>query len=180
MTFGTLITLLYNEFKARKEKQLRKLKDQFLDEAIMRHNTLYFEFAVLSYVLSKMLSKPKFLDESHRQNLERIDQFLKKIKDGVGTKSDAEFMKMIKEIGSLVTDMEDEDKRYITDLISKGRLKMAATMYAKGISIGLAAEMSGVDKHEIQDYAGNTMIFDRVKEEVDIRDRMKRVRKLVR
>ncbi|VVC01918.1 Uncharacterised protein [uncultured archaeon] len=89
-------------------------------------------------------------------------------------------MKMIKEINNLVLGMEEEDKRYITDLLSKGKLKMAATMYAKGISIGLASEMSGVEKHEIQDYAGDTMMFDRVKEEVDIRDRMKRVRKLVR
>ncbi|VVC01917.1 Uncharacterised protein [uncultured archaeon] len=69
MTFGALVAALYNSFKARREKQLRKLKDQFLDEAIMRHSDLYFEFAVLSYVLSKMLSKPKFLDESHRKSL---------------------------------------------------------------------------------------------------------------
>jgi hypothetical protein len=36
-----------------------------------------------------------------------------------------------------------------------------------------------VEQQEILDYAGETMMFDRLKEEIDIKERMKRARKLL-
>ena len=65
------------------------------------------------------------------------------------------------------------------DLVTKGRLKMAATIYAQGIGLGVAAEVTGLDKQEILDYAGETMMFDRLKEEMTIGDRLKNARKFL-
>lgn len=180
MTFSSLITSLYNNFKAKREKKLRKLKDDFLNEAIIRNSKLFFELSVTSYVLSKILSKPKFLVDRYKDELQQIEKKLRKFRDGVGKKSDEQFLVILNEIYNTVKTMEEEDKRFFRDLISKGRIKMTATMYAKGVSVGVACEMGEVDQQEMLDYAGETMMFDRVKEEISIKERMKKARKLLK
>ncbi len=180
MSFSPLVTALYNNFKAKKEKKLRKLKDDFLDEAIIRNSKLFFELSVTSYVLSKILSKPKFLVDRYKDELQAIEKHLRDFRDGVGKKSDEQFMAILAEINKIIQAMEEEDKRFFRDLISKGKVKMTATMYAKGVSLGSACEMSGVDQQEVLDYAGETMMFDRVKEEVSITDRVKKARALLK
>ncbi|MEM4359311.1 MAG: hypothetical protein QXT45_02150 [Candidatus Bilamarchaeaceae archaeon] len=179
MQFTALISSLYNYFRQKREKKLRRLKDDLLDEAIMRNSKLFFELAVLSYVLSKILSRPRFLTEQYVKELNEIERLLGRILAGIGKKTDAELLSIIHEIENVIKHLEREDQRYFRDLITKGRLKMASTMYAKGISLGTAASMSGLDKQEIQEYAGSTLMFDRVKEEIDIKERIKRARRLL-
>jgi hypothetical protein len=47
------------------------------------------------------------------------------------------------------------------------------------MSLGVASDMTGMEKQEILDYAGETMMFDRLKEENPIAERMKIARKLI-
>jgi hypothetical protein len=179
LVFHTLVSSLYNSFKKRNEKKLRKLHDEFLAEAIMRSSKLFFELGVVSYVLSKILSKPRFLTEKYEDELGRIENLLKQFESGVGKKTDDEFFDIIKKIEVIINNMEAQDRRFFLGLLAKGRVKSAATMYAKGVSLGLSAEMSGVEQQEIQKYAGDSMMFDRLKDEIDIRERVKKARRLL-
>jgi len=179
LVFYTLVFSLYNSFKKRNEKKLRKLHDEFLAEAIMRSSKLFFELGVVSYVLSKILSKPRFLTEKYEDELGRIENLLKQFESGVGKKTDDEFFDIIKKIEVIINNMEAQDRRFFLGLLAKGRVKSAATMYAKGVSLGLSAEMSGVEQQEIQKYAGDSMMFDRLKDEIDIRERVKKARRLL-
>lgn len=179
MVFHSLISALYSNFKKKNEKKLRKTGDDFLSEAIMRNSRLFFEFSVIAYVLSKILSKPRFLTDKYEKELAKIENLLKQIEAGAGKKTDEEFLDLIKKIEVIINSMEAEDKRFFIGLLTKGRLKSAATMYAKGVSLGLAAEISGAGQQEIQKYAGDSMMFDRLKEEMDIRERIKKARKLM-
>ncbi|MFH1221731.1 MAG: hypothetical protein V1492_01465 [Candidatus Micrarchaeota archaeon] len=179
MVFQTLVNSLYNNFKKRNEKHLRKLADDFLDESIMRPSKLFFELAVISYVFSKILSKPRFLTDKYKDEFNRMEQLIKQLNDGVGKKSDEEFFLLTKKVEDIINSIESQDKRFFIGLLAKGRVKNAATMYAKGVSLGLAAEVSGVGQQEIQKYSGDSMMFDRLKEETDIRERMKKVRRLL-
>jgi len=179
LVFYTLVSSLYNSFKKRNEKKLRKLHDEFLAEAIMRSSKLFFELGVISYVLSKILSKPRFLTEKYEDELGRIENLLKQLESGVGKKTDDEFFDIIKKIEVIINNMEAQDRRFFLGLLAKGRVKSAATMYAKGVSLGLSAEMSGVEQQEIQKYAGDSMMFDRLKDEIDIRERVKKARRLL-
>ncbi|MBI5047018.1 hypothetical protein HZC07_04800, partial [Candidatus Micrarchaeota archaeon] len=56
---------------------------------------------------------------------------------------------------------------------------MAATMYAQGLSLGVSSQTTGLEKQEILDYAGETMMFDRLKDVKDISERMKFARKML-
>ncbi len=174
-----LCSSLLQDFRKRKEKRLRRLKDALLNEATLKSSKLYFEIALVAYVLSKITAKPRMLSKEYEDELLRIEATLTELVNGIGKYNDAELLKITKKIEAEVKRLERVDKRFIRDLISKGRVKLAATMYAQGVSLGSAAEMSGIEKQDIQDYAGNTMMFDRVKEEIDVRERLKKAKKIL-
>ncbi|MCX6769715.1 MAG: hypothetical protein NT051_03475, partial [Candidatus Micrarchaeota archaeon] len=74
--------------------------------------------------------------------------------------------------------MDDEDRRFVKGILQKGRLKIASSLYAQGLSLGNAADVTGTDKRELLLYAGQTMMFDRVKETLTIQQRMKDLREI--
>lgn len=174
-----LCSSLLHYFRKRDERKLRQLKDTLLEEASLKSSKLYFEIAVIAYVLSKISAKPRFTSKDYKKELYRIERALKELLGGVGRLDDAGLLKILKKIENEIRILEKIDRRYIRDIISKGRVKLAATMYAQGISIGTASEMSGIDKQDIQDYAGNTMMFDRLKEEKKLKERIKKAKKVL-
>ena len=97
----------------------------------------------------------------------------------MGSVSDGEILTMFPVLEKAVASLEQRDPRFVVDLVTKGKLKMAATLYAQGMSLGVASEMTGMEKQEILDYAGETMMFDRLKDEKPIAERMKFARKLI-
>ncbi len=175
-----LSSSILKAFKRRKDKKLRKIKDSLIEEASINNNKLLFELAVVAYVLSKISSKPRFAEPENQGYLKEIEvavtELVNAIKQG---KPDQALFPLIGNIEKSVRKMEKVDQRFFRDLFSKGRLKMAATMYAQGLSIGTASEMSGIDKQDIQDYAGSTLMFDRVKEEIKPKERLKKLKRYV-
>jgi hypothetical protein len=93
--------------------------------------------------------------------------------------AEEEMLAIFSELEKAIARLERRDPRFVVDLVTKGRLKMAATFYAQGMSLGIAAEMTGLEKQEILDYAGETMMFDRLRTEKGIAERMKAARKLL-
>lgn len=96
-----------------------------------------------------------------------------------GKNNETQVLACFKEIEKAISCFDSKDPRFAIDLITKGKLKMAATFYAQGMSLGVASEMTGMQKQEILDYAGQTMMFDRLKEEKTIKERMKVARQLI-
>ncbi len=174
-----LCSSLLHQFRKRDEKALRRLKNSILDEASLKSSKLFFEIAVIAYVLSKITAKPRLTSKEYRNELTRIEKALNELYNGVGRYDDAGLLKIIRKIEGEIRALEKVDRRYIRDIISKGRVKLAATMYAQGISLGIASELSGIEKQDVQDYAGNTMMFDRMKEEVKLHDRIKKAKRML-
>jgi hypothetical protein len=166
-------------FRNRNQRHLRKLNDDILVEAAMNFTPLYFNIAIYSYVLSKIVSKPRFLGKDCDAALHDIEHALQNIADAIGSVSDDEILLMFPVLEKAVASLEQRDPRFVVDLLTKGKLKMAATLYAQGMSLGVASEMTGMEKQEILDYAGETMMFDRLKDETPIAERMKLARKLI-
>ncbi len=171
---------LFTAFKRRDQKKLRKLNDHLLRETVTNFSPSLFELAVVSYVLSKIVSKPRFLKPENEDRIMEIEFRLEKVVDSLnGTFTETEVLKRFQAIAEAIRQLEQDDQRFLVDLMSKGKLKVAATMYAQGISLGVASEMTGTEKHEILDYAGKTMMFDRVKDEKTIQERLKIARKFI-
>ena len=168
---------ILSAFQKRDSRRLRKLNDDLVKEAIIHFTKPMYEYSVLSYVLSKILSKPRFLQPEHQHTINNI---LKRLNILARTRQGDEsfVLARINDVKSAIAELERRDSRFVLNLVTKGNLKVAATMYAQGVSLGTAAEMTGIEKQEILDYAGKTMMFDRVKEEKSIEERMKMVRTL--
>ncbi len=171
---------IYSAFRKRDAKKLRKLDESMMREASLAYSKKLFYMAVISYVLSKILSKPRFLEPHYKDRIDAIEKSLETIslckdEDCPEDKFVAHFQDLEKRIKNI----EAEDARFVIDLLSKGKLKVAATLYAQGMSLGTAAEITSVEKHEILSYAGHTMMFDRMKEEMTVQARLKALKALV-
>jgi hypothetical protein len=164
-------------FRARNQKRLRKINDVVLKEASLDFTPTAYELAVLSYVLSKIVSKPRFLGPDAAPRIRKIEDELRDLVQVLGTGQEAAASASFKRIVTAIGQLEKLDPRFVRDLVSKGRLKTAATMYAQGISLGLASEMTGISKQDILSYAGRTMMFDRIKEEMPVAERLKAARR---
>ena len=148
-------------FKERKYRGLRKLYKAILNE-VVEGKEEYLELAILSYALSKLLTKHRFLRIADGR-WEELETMLSSIK----SRED------IDKVEKFILKMENEDRRYIFDIFTKARIKIAATLYAKGVSLGKSSKLTGIPKQEILSYAGKTMMFDRVKEELTMKERVK-------
>lgn len=165
---------IYLAFKKRDAKKLRKLDESMLREASLAYSKKLYYMAVISYVLSKILSKPRYLEHTYHERIAGIEKSLETI--SICKEDDCneeQFKAHFDKLETAIKNLEAEDPRFVIDLLSKGKLKVAATLYAQGISLGMASEITGVEKQEILSYAGHTMMFDRIKEEKTATDRLK-------
>lgn len=171
---------LSSAFKARNQKKLRKTNDVLLKAAVLQFNRKIYDLAVFSYVLSKIVSKPRYLAKDMDPYMKPIEKDLSLIAKNIDRYDDREWEMEFDELSDHIKKLESGDQRFLLGLMLKGKLKVAATMYAQGISLGLASEMTGIAKQDILDYAGKTMMFDRVREEKGILERMKFVRRVLK
>ena len=176
-TITEITAAILNAFEKRNPKKLRKINDESLRKVVITFTPALSELAVLSYVLSKIISKTRFLEKSNETKLAVVRQALA---DLACAKDESEIIRKCELVLDAIKSMDEQDQRFIIDLASKGRLKVGATAYAQGVSLGTASEMTGIDKQEIMDYAGKTMMFDRVKEEKSIQERLSAARRLIK
>lgn len=158
---------------------LRKLNDEILKGTALEFDKVRFNLAVFSYVLSKIVSKPRYLAPECVDCLDKIEDALRNLAEMIDSAPEEDVMDAFTELEHAIAHLEEKDPRFVIDLITKGKLKTAATLYAQGISLGMASEMTGLDKQEILAYAGETMMFDRLRDEKSIAERMKAARKLL-
>jgi hypothetical protein len=166
-------------FRKRDQRLLRKLNDDILKRTAMHCNLACFNLAVFSYVLSKIVSKPRFLHSEYKSGLMGIERVFERLVERMDSANEAELTQIFSELETAIAHLEAKDPRFVVDLVTKGKLKMAATFYAQGMSLGVAAEMTGLEKQEILDYAGETMMFDRLQAEKTINERIKTARRLL-
>ena len=167
-------------FRKKDQRSLRKLNDEILRQTALDCDKVCFDLAIFSYVLSKVVSKPRYLAKEYEPSLREIARILALIVEKLDYADEEELLAMFTDLEEAISHLEEKDPRFIVDLVTKGRLKMAATFYAQGMSLGVAAEMTGLEKQEILDYAGETMMFDRLKDEMKIEERIKIARKFLR
>ena len=168
---------ILNAFVKLNQKKLRRINDDLLKQAVVNFTKMLYQLTVLSYVLSKIISKPRFLKKENEAKMRIIESSIDGI---VKAENEEDAFNKSKDVVEAIKSLEKDDPRFLIDLVSKGRLKVAATAYAQGVSLGTASEMTGMDKQEIMDYAGKTMMFDRVKDEKTIEERLTFARKLIK
>ena len=159
-------------FRKRNQKRMRKLDDKILRQAVISFSKEFYELAIICYVLAKILSKPRYMDKMYKPTLLKIEKEL----EDASKKPRKELRKEFQYLKKTITSLDQKDSRYVKGLITKGRIKTAAILYAQGLSLGTAAETAGIDKQEIMAYAGITRMFDRLKEKKDLKQRLRELK----
>jgi len=171
--------LINTALSANDVRAMRKINDRCIEETAIKFEQPTYQFALISYVLSKILSKPRYLRaEGAKEKIGKISALLSACETQAREASYPALSYSQEKVLSAITSMDEEDRRFAKSILQKGRLKIASTLYAQGISLGNAAEMAGTDRRELLLYAGQTMMFDRVKEKRTIAQRMKSLREI--
>ncbi|MEM4634115.1 MAG: hypothetical protein QW275_03095 [Candidatus Anstonellaceae archaeon] len=160
-------------------RAMRKINDRCIKETALKFGTHTYNFALISYLLSKILSKPRYFSQKKsKETLSRVEDLLHQCELAAKSADYPLLGKLQEKILLSIKRIDDEDRRFVKGILQKGKLKIAAVLYAQGISLGNASQITGTDKRELLLYAGQTTMFDRLKESKGIEQRMRELRKL--
>ena len=158
-------------------RAMRKINDRCIDECAIKFEQHTYLYALISYVLSKILSKPRYLMQAKsKSSLALVENLLRSCERFAKEADYDALVSSQNKMLATIEKMDDADRRFVKGILQKGKLKIASVLYAQGISLGNASELTGSDKREVLLYAGQTMMFDRLKEKRGIEDRMKELR----
>jgi hypothetical protein len=159
--------------------QMRKINDECLRELSLQFDRMPYLLALLSYSLGKILSKPRYWKrQGVAEFMKNVDVELDAASRYAADGNERRLGGRLEKILGSLEKLDLRDRRFLKDVLTKARLKVASTLYAQGFSLGKAQEVTGVDKREILAYAGQTMMFDRVHEEKGISERLAKLREL--
>ena len=175
--YSALFKELYSAFSNKKFSKIRRIHERMVNLLIQNFSDNFFRLCLISYVLSKIISKPRFFSPRARENIKKIESILHELSSY--PYPSRKFNRSLAHLESTIISLEENDPRYIFDLFTKARIKVGATLYAKGISLGKVSKITSIPKEEILSYAGKTLMFDRVREERTMRDRVKMLKRII-
>ena len=179
LTLAETAVLIGSALRNHDVRAMRKINNRCVEETALRFQQPTYNYALITYVLAKILSKPRYFKQGRGKELmSAVDKLLRSCE---GFAKVAEYDSLVAAQGKILASMEkmdDEDRRFVKGILQKAKLKTASTLYAQGISLGNASEIAGADKREILLYAGQTMMFDRLTEKKSMEQRMKELREI--
>jgi len=144
---------LIKGFENNQEMELREMSNQAIESAAISQDRTLVDISIVSYALAKLMTKP------HLFKSEQWDEFKAHVLKELRKKKDLE--EILKEIIEDVSRFDVDLGNYVSDVIEKTRIKQASRVYALGISLKRASDLTGVSLSALLDYIGATKIHDR-------------------
>ena len=159
-----ILRILKQTIKAIHKQDIKQLKD--LSNNTVHDSTVFqdehsIEIAVLIYSLSKIFERSKYqqykdwniFQKTALHNLKKAYQNLKNNKD-------EQYHKNIRYIFSITSKLETNLKKYIKEILEKGKIVKGSRVYEHGISAGRTAKLLNISEWDLLDYTGKTGISD--------------------
>ena len=160
--------------------KLRDLSNQTLHSSSIFQDENAISIAIVCYALSKVFERTQYKGygdwdifyNTCSNNLKNAQVYLEK--DDL-----ANYQISIKNILNVIEKLSSNLRRYVKEVIEQAQVAKGSRLYEHGLSIGKTAELLGINKWELMEYAGRTGISD-VQENITIsmKDRIKFVRGL--
>ena len=165
-------------FSKKDALRLRKLSGHLLTQFVITEDSTFLEQSYVAYALAKLISKPHYL--GYRE----WDRFKSKVTEtlesGIRLLEKGNIKNYIKKLTTLSSEIEKIDEglgHYVSNVLEKAHLRNANHLYASGMSLSKAAEITKISEQELLTYSGATKMH-----EVDviksIRERLKAIKKL--
>ncbi|VVC71706.1 Uncharacterised protein [uncultured archaeon] len=158
---------------------LRRVSTAATDATALDDGEETFNIALVSYMLSKLLSKQHYWDIREKRRFMRATQA--KIASSKELARRGKIKLYLRKMHEILADMrrlELADERFVSGLESKGRTKLAARLYAQGFSLSKAVSLTSAHKRDLLAYSGRTLMSDRSGRTMALDERLRRARKV--
>ena len=176
-----LASKIQDLFRNKDIRGLKKTYQELVNDLVVDFDSYTYKFAAITHMLSKLLTKPRMWKRKG------ITGYMKKIDTSISEfiffakKSDfARMGESLDKASQDISSLDQFDQRYVNNLIDNTYLKIASTIYAKGASLGVASEVTGIPKQRIMEYIGKTTMVDRFKSGIEMRKRLSWVEDLLK
>ncbi len=154
------ITKLLKALKKRDSMELKRLSNMFIERAAVEENKSLVDLSLIAYALYKMLSKLHLRDRPEwAAFLLDVEKDLAEA-EGLGDKANLESI-LEKDIIRDIHEMNESFGNYMNDVLDQARTKQASRIYARGLSLSKALELTHADRYQVLQYIGDTRIHDR-------------------
>lgn len=153
--------------------KLRELSNELTGQVMLTRDRRLMEISLISYALSKILQKP------HYRKTEGWKKFKKEIRKELGKSVKKKGMRL-KNTVEIIEDFNKEAGNYVRTVLEHARTKQASRLYAMGLSLDSAAELTGANEEELMSYIGSTNISEEVHTTIPVKDRYKKAKKMVK
>lgn len=152
----TIVFLEKNDYES-----LHLIENKTLEQAIMEFNKDFSEVCVLIYGLRKLISKKHISQTESWQNYK--SSIIKELNSSLAVykeEDSSKFNNYIKNTIEIVKKADQELGRYVSIVIEDGRIKLASTAYAYGLSASQASDLLSISKEQLMSYVGITKMPD--------------------
>lgn len=147
--------------RERRHADLHTISDHILHVMSIYQTTDIVDTAVAIYALDKILETEKYaLHPKMKAFTKMIVSLLKKAKTQLEKEDYASYPKTVIEILGAITAFGKSIRFYIEDVLHFARIKKGTKLYEHGLSLGRAAELTGVTKWELMPAIGETAIHE--------------------
>ena len=146
-----LIQKSEHAFRNRDALALRRISGQAITEAVVEQHREVILLALVDYALSKLLSKTHY-QEISTEFFEKIDTLFKLAAQG----DKKTILKSLEKIEDEVMKFDEKHGHYQDNIMQKSRIRKAAKLYDKGLSLTQASELTGAPSAEVLDYASES------------------------
>ncbi|MCD6523188.1 MAG: hypothetical protein J7K68_05590 [Candidatus Diapherotrites archaeon] len=156
-----LIEKLRDAFKRRDITRLKEISNIAIEQAAMNEDKELVDLSLIAYALYKLLSKQHFKKKKEWKHFladveTDLDEAVKMSREGMSLHGILE-----EDIIRDISEIDESYGNYVKDILHKARIKQASRVYALGMSLQKAIELTGADRLEVYNYIGTTRIHDR-------------------
>ncbi len=153
--------------------KLKSISNNIIEKAAIKNDSLLAELSLIAYSLYKLISKvhirsdPKF-SRIKTKIIGELDKSMYSLK----RKEVEKFKKDLKGIVNEIIKLDSKMGNYVKNIYENAKIKQASRAYAFGLSLSQAAQLTGSEKKNLQEYIGNTRMHDEVGITLGIKKRL--------
>jgi hypothetical protein len=153
-----LLKQLKEAFEKRDVSALKDLSNKCIENAALTEDEGMVNLSLISYALSKLLSKPHFLQDPGWRKFE--SDISKDLESLLRNGKKPRPSKVLRDVIDDISGMDASLGYYVRDVVEKARIKQASRIYAMGLSLSKAAELTKADKFMVYEYIGETKVHE--------------------
>src|SRR3989338_945252 len=154
-----LLEETYLSFLQLDATRLRIVSDKALQNIELNQDPFSINLTITVYSLAKIVewrhhykAKPWALFQKHiKKHLLFAQRFLSE-------KNTQKYKKSMKAIIQHLADLESSFKYFITEVITRAKVKKGTLVYERGLSVGRAAALMGISSWELMEFIGQTRL----------------------